>query len=101
MHGRMDTAKASTPGSAPLGRCAMQIACRAMDELLNGELFYSLREAKILIEQWRIHYNTPSRDIAVQYPAGHRSGHTVHWDIDRQRQKASSPWTKGQPCTNY
>ena len=28
------------------------------DELLNGEIFYTLKEAKILIEQWRIHYNT-------------------------------------------
>ena len=28
------------------------------DELLNGEIFYSLREAKVLIERWRRHYNT-------------------------------------------
>lgn len=28
------------------------------DELLNGEKFYSLKEAKIVIEQWRKHYNT-------------------------------------------
>jgi hypothetical protein len=28
------------------------------DELLNGEIFYTLKEAKVLIEQWRIHYNT-------------------------------------------
>ena len=27
------------------------------DELLNGEIFYSLKEAQILIEQWRRHYN--------------------------------------------
>lgn len=26
------------------------------DELLNGEIFYSLKEAKILIERWRKHY---------------------------------------------
>ncbi len=25
---------------------------------LNGEIFYSLREAQVVIEQWRIHYNT-------------------------------------------
>ena len=31
---------------------------------MNGEIFYSLREAQILIEQWRIHYNTPSQDIS-------------------------------------
>jgi putative transposase len=28
------------------------------DELLNGEIFCSLKEAKVLIEQWRHHYNT-------------------------------------------
>jgi len=28
------------------------------DELLNGELFYSLREAQILTERWRREYNT-------------------------------------------
>jgi hypothetical protein len=28
------------------------------DELLNGEIFYTLKEAKVLVEQWRIHYNT-------------------------------------------
>ncbi len=29
-----------------------------LDELLNGEIFYTLREAQILIEEWRKHYNT-------------------------------------------
>lgn len=28
------------------------------DELLNGEIFYSLKEAKFVIKQWRKHYNT-------------------------------------------
>jgi putative transposase len=28
------------------------------DELLDGEIFYSLKEAQILIEAWRRHYNT-------------------------------------------
>ena len=28
------------------------------DELLNGEIFFTLREAPILVEQWRVHYNT-------------------------------------------
>jgi hypothetical protein len=26
--------------------------------LPNGEIFYSLKEAQIVIEQWRKHYNT-------------------------------------------
>jgi Integrase core domain len=28
------------------------------DQLVNGELFYTLKEAQIIIERWRIHYNT-------------------------------------------
>ena len=27
------------------------------DELLNGEIFYSLKEEKIIIEKWRSYYN--------------------------------------------
>ncbi|MEN3794880.1 IS3 family transposase, partial [Fulvimarina sp. MAC3] len=49
------------------------------DELLNGEIFYSLAEAKVVIEKWRGHYNTarphsslgyrPPAPEAVQWPA--------------------------------
>ncbi len=28
------------------------------DELLLGEIFYSLKEAQVLVEMWRKHYNT-------------------------------------------
>jgi transposase InsO family protein len=28
------------------------------DELLNGEIFYSLKELQIVIDQWREHYDT-------------------------------------------
>jgi len=28
------------------------------DELLNGEIFYTLREAQVVLEHWRHHYNT-------------------------------------------
>ncbi|WP_233145805.1 transposase, partial [Phaeobacter sp. 22II1-1F12B] len=46
------------PGSSwENGHCE-SFNARLRDELLNGEVFYSLREAQILIEQWRIHYNT-------------------------------------------
>jgi transposase InsO family protein len=31
---------------------------RFRDELLNGEIFHTLREAQVVIEQWRQHYNT-------------------------------------------
>ena len=31
---------------------------RMRDELLNGEIFYTLKEAQVLIEMWRKEYNT-------------------------------------------
>jgi transposase InsO family protein len=40
---------------------------RLRDELLNGELFYTLREAKVLIERWRRHYNTIRPHSALGY----------------------------------
>ena len=41
------------------------------DELLNGEIFCSLKEAKVLIEQWRHHYNTvrPHSSLGYRPPA--------------------------------
>ncbi len=37
------------------------------DELLNGEIFYDLREAQVLIERWRHHYNTIRPHSALGY----------------------------------
>jgi hypothetical protein len=37
------------------------------DECLNGEIFYSLREAQVVIEKWRIHYNTKRPHSALGY----------------------------------
>ena len=31
---------------------------RLRDQLPNGEIFYTLREAQVLVEQWRVFYNT-------------------------------------------
>ncbi len=41
------------------------------DELLNGEIFYTLKEAKTLIEQWRVEYNTfrPHSSLNYRPPA--------------------------------
>lgn len=41
------------------------------DELLNGELFFTLREAQILIEQWRREYNhlRPHSSLGGRPPA--------------------------------
>jgi transposase InsO family protein len=44
---------------------------RLRDELLNGEIFYTLREAQIIIESWRHHYNSirPHASIGYEPPA--------------------------------
>ena len=41
------------------------------DELLNGEIFCSLKEARVLIEKWRQHYNTvrPHSSLGYRPPA--------------------------------
>ena len=41
------------------------------DEPLTGEIFYSLREAQVVIEQWRRHYNTirPHSSLGYRPPA--------------------------------
>jgi len=37
------------------------------DELLNGETFYTLKEAQVMIERWRQHYNTIRPHSALEY----------------------------------
>ena len=41
------------------------------DELLNGEIFYTLKEAQVLIEEWRLEYNTfrPHSSLKYRPPA--------------------------------
>jgi len=44
-----------------------QIIGKLRDELLNGEIFYTLKEAQILIERWRQDYNTVRPHSALGY----------------------------------
>jgi len=37
------------------------------DELLNGEIFYNLKEAKVVIERWRREYNTVRPHSSLNY----------------------------------
>ena len=41
------------------------------DECLNSEIFFTLKEAKVLIESWRHHYNTvrPHSSLGYRPPA--------------------------------
>ena len=51
------------------------------DELLNGEIFYSLAEARVVIEGWRVHYNTarPHSCLGYRPPAPE----AIHWPSKR------------------
>jgi hypothetical protein len=46
---------------------AEQIIGKLRDELLNGEIFYTLKETQILIERWRQEYNTIRPHSALGY----------------------------------
>ena len=49
------------------------------DELLDSEIFYTLKEAKVLIERWRQHYNTIRAHSTLGYkpPAPEPSCHAL------------------------
>ena len=66
------------PGSPWENGYCESFNARFRDELLNGELFYTLREAQILIERWRDHYNTVRRSQRLGLyttSAGKHDGH--------------------------
>ena len=46
------------------------------DELLNGELFLSLTEARYVIDEWRLDYNhrRPHSSLSWQTPAAYAAG---------------------------
>ena len=55
------------PGSPWENGYVESFNARFRDELLNRELFYSLKEAQIIIEGWRKHYNTKRPHSALGY----------------------------------
>ncbi len=59
------------PGSPWENGYVESFNARFRDELLDGEIFYSLKEAQVIIESWRRHYNTvrPHGSIGYRPPA--------------------------------
>jgi len=59
------------PGSPWENGFVESFNARLRDELLDGEIFYSLAEAKIVIESWRRHYNSvrPHGSLGYRPPA--------------------------------
>lgn len=55
------------PGSPWENGYVESFNARFRDELLNGEVFFTLQEAQILIEDWRTHYNTVRPHSALGY----------------------------------
>jgi transposase InsO family protein len=55
------------PGSPWENGYCESFNARMRDELLSGEVFYTLKEAKIIIENWRQHYNTKRPYSALGY----------------------------------
>ncbi len=60
-----------TPGSPWENGYIESFNARLRDELLDGEIFYTLNEAKIVIESWRRHYNAvrPHASLGYRAPA--------------------------------
>ena len=67
------------------------------DELLNGEIFFSLAEAQVLIESWRRHFNAIRPHSALKYrpPAPEavipRGGRILPWASAPALEGARSP----------
>ena len=59
------------PGSPWENGYAESFNGKLRDELLNGEIFYTLKEARVLIERWRQHYNRvrPHSSLGYRPPA--------------------------------
>ena len=59
------------PGSPWENGYVESFNARLRDELLDGEIFYTLKEAQIVIESWRRHYNAvrPHASLGYRPPA--------------------------------
>ena len=68
---RPDRRQDAEPGSPWENGYCESLNSRLRDELLNGEIFTTLREAQVLIENWRRHYNAvrPHSRLAITPPA--------------------------------
>jgi putative transposase len=59
------------PGSPWENRYCESFNGKLRDELLDREIFYTLREAQVIIERWRTEYNTfrPHSSLGYKPPA--------------------------------
>jgi hypothetical protein len=69
------------PGSPWENGYVESFNARLRDELLNGEIFYTLKEAQIVIESWRRHYNA----VRPHAPAGAETAVKLALQLDHSR----------------
>jgi len=67
------------PGSPWENGYCESFNAKMRDEFLNGEIFYSLKEAQILTEKWRVHYNT----VRPHSSLGYRPPAPQAWQVER------------------
>jgi transposase InsO family protein len=86
-----------TPGSSWENGFCENFNARFSDKLLSDEKFYSLKEAQIIIEQWRKHHNTirPHSELGYRPPApgchrpnGPQTGHALTFALKQGRPPA-------------
>jgi hypothetical protein len=72
---------------------------RVRAECLNGEIFYTLKEAKIVIEAWRRHYNTVRPHSSLGYPRQSVLASTIASSPSAMtaERKSRHVWTLGYP----
>ena len=69
------TSRKAVPGKTAI---SSSFNGKLRNELLNGEICYSLREAKVVIEQWRQHYKRgPTAFVARVSTAGAGNHHAA------------------------
>jgi putative transposase len=74
----------SEPGSPWESGYVESFNGKLRDELLNGEIFYTLREAQVLSERWRREYNPfrPHSSLGYRPPAPETVQWPWPWDED-------------------
>jgi putative transposase len=70
------------------------------DEFLNGEIFYSLKEAQILTERWRVEYNTERPHSALGYRQAILPKQPGHGDMENASRFPTSPHPRRLRRTN-
>ena len=78
------------------GYCESFIS-KLRDELLYSEIFYSLAEAKVIIEAWRRYYNTKRPHSSLGYKPRQRPSPGLQSQSDRFRQLRNQ-WPKSPSC---